>query len=162
MRTKTKGDILAERIEAIKSDFDGLQGLSEILGEALADYYAPEVDPYAELKAAFKAGKVIQTRRSLGCDWTDWHISYEPTWTSPVENYRIKPAPKLVPLGPEDVPIGSACRLIGKESWSVVNGCGKDGITCGDRIYSFENMKLELEINRNDGRGFVRCEKEAK
>jgi len=40
--SKTRGDILAERIEAIKSDFDGLQGLSEILGEALAEYRKPE------------------------------------------------------------------------------------------------------------------------
>ena len=45
-------------------------------------------DPYAELKAAHAAGKVIQATNNEG-DWTD--IDYPPLWNLTVGHYRIKP-----------------------------------------------------------------------
>lgn len=48
----------------------------------------PEVDPYAELKAAHAAGKVIQIN-CLEAYWDD--IKGSPTWTCNVPKYRIKP-----------------------------------------------------------------------
>lgn len=48
-------------------------------------------DPYAELKAAFEAGKVIQTRSSEDPPWIDWCVFESPLWNDPVEKYRIKP-----------------------------------------------------------------------
>lgn len=60
----------------------------------------PLPDPYAELKAAHAAGKVIQFRHSIGGAWTDGR-SFE--WVLPPDFYRVKPDP----LGPEDVPPGS-------------------------------------------------------
>lgn len=59
-------------------------------------------DPYAELKAAHAAGKVIQFRHPTGGAWTDG-CSFE--WVLPPDFYRVKPDPQ--PLGPEDVPSGS-------------------------------------------------------
>lgn len=48
-------------------------------------------DPYAELKAAHAAGKVIQTRSSEDHPWIDWCVFESPLWNDPVEKYRIKP-----------------------------------------------------------------------
>lgn len=85
----------------------------------------PEVkaDPYAELKAAKKAGKAIEAQMPNG-EWFDYKPD-EPQWNLQPECYRIKPEPpafqlppppiswryaettKQVELGPEDVPPGS-------------------------------------------------------
>lgn len=48
------------------------------------------VDPYAELKAAHAAGKVIQFKPH-GCSWED---NDDPDWTAPMSGYRIKPEPE--------------------------------------------------------------------
>ncbi len=46
-------------------------------------------DPYASLKAAHAAGKVIQFWKSVDEQWRDLEI--RPSWNLPVGNYRIKP-----------------------------------------------------------------------
>ena len=46
------------------------------------------VDPYAELKAAHAAGKVIQFKPS---GFSSWHEHDDPDWTAPLICYRIKP-----------------------------------------------------------------------
>ena len=63
----------------------------------------PPPDPYAELKAAHAAGKTIQNASLDGSVW--WDMPY-PTWTAPVDMYRIKPEPRKVPFGPDDVRAG--------------------------------------------------------
>lgn len=50
------------------------------------------IDPYAELKAAHAAGKVIQI-----LNHQNRYVDADPTWTSPVEYYRIKPEPEAPP-----------------------------------------------------------------
>lgn len=50
---------------------------------------AEKPDPYAELKAAHKAGKVIQQIGHGSGDWFD--CGTDIGWTRPVECYRIKP-----------------------------------------------------------------------
>lgn len=65
------------------------------------------VDPYAELKAAHAAGKVIQASNSEG-DWKD--LDYPPLWNLAVGHYRIKPdAPpfQLPPPPPATQPFGN-------------------------------------------------------
>lgn len=49
-----------------------------------------KADPYAELKAAHAARKVIQTK------WTNhgWKDNPSPDWTLPPDRYRIKPEPE--------------------------------------------------------------------
>lgn len=60
------------------------------------------VDPYASLKAAHKAGEVIQHQANPLRDWLD---VAEPKWTSPVHHYRVKPAPLVVTPAPELKPV---------------------------------------------------------
>lgn len=67
------------------------------------------VDPYAELKAAHAAGKVIQYNCG-SVSYPEWNDVREPAWGGNVNEYRIKPEPRRVPLGPEDVPPGSVFR----------------------------------------------------
>jgi hypothetical protein len=62
-------------------------------------------DPYAELKAAHAAGKVIQL--NCGSRMTpDWEDLTRPVFSDPLELYRIKPDPIKVPLGPDDIKAG--------------------------------------------------------
>lgn len=74
----------------------------------------PPLDPYAELKAAHAAGKKLQHRYSGMASWEDCSVS--DTKQDPYcfihgrECYRIKPEPRKVPLGPDDVPPGSVFR----------------------------------------------------
>jgi hypothetical protein len=301
---KTKGDILAERIEAIKSDFDGLQGLAEILGEALADYHrqwtlgrtvngftlrdgeewhrndwtkdmlpegwrpllkgertetgdefknsmtgewnpaddhweahssytarrtrrplpvlTPEQiadgwiewhggecpvwkgshpviktssgaimdgytasfwkwgnngdktiiayrpDPYEALKKAHSEGKVIQCfdeDAGLNGEWHD--LSGVIFWDCPVTDYRVKPAPVMVPLGPEDVPPGSVIRYIETFQWFAVLSVSENYVMVinrhaeHERLYFNDLMKYN-EISRDGGKTWQKCEKEAK
>ncbi len=46
-----------------------------------------EEDPYAELKAAYKAGKVIEI---IDCDYGLWREIPDPMWTSPAHRYRVR------------------------------------------------------------------------
>lgn len=52
-------------------------------------------DPYAELKAAHAAGKVIQI-----LDTQNRYVDADPTWQSPPERYRIKPEEPAFQLPP--------------------------------------------------------------
>lgn len=121
----------------------------------------PEPDPYAELKAAHAAGKVIQHRyKSIPGQWFDSEI--EPQWLQNME-YRIKPDP--VPLGPEDVPPMSVLRSPG---WShgqhvtpsvfsnVVCWIGTAGPIC---LTYYELMRDGWEIQR-PGEDWKPCHKE--
>ena len=89
----------------------------------------PVEDPYAELKAAHAAGKVIQYLEDEG-DWSQFADGrVAPKWTSPPEFYRVKPDP--IPLGPEDVPPGSSIRGVGETKsagWCLITSCTHTGI----------------------------------
>jgi hypothetical protein len=91
-----------------------------------------KVDAYAELKAAHKAGKVIQRR--YDADSTRWWDINEPslTWKWPVDTYRIKPDVKIIPLEAKDVPPGSAIGynfpLTGKWDSNAWEKCEKEAV----------------------------------
>lgn len=57
---------------------------------------AEKPDPYAELKAARAAGKVIEFNPGDSLGWRTQNVD----WTAPVECYRIKPAFQLPPPPP--------------------------------------------------------------
>lgn len=82
----------------------------------------PPAAPYAELKVAHAAGKVIQIESEPGL-WTDIP---KPTWAYPALCYRIKPDPQPW-SSPDDVP-GPVCwiRKCGDSSglaWLLVCVC---------------------------------------
>ena len=148
---------------------------SKYIGEAFAKWHstyfrsveipAPEPDPYAELKAAFAAGKTIQ--HNLGSTIDVWSTTLDPEWTDPPQRYRIKPEPVKVPLGPEDVPPGSVIRFKGPiwdyHRWSMVSHLETDGVFLrGETEFcSFEKlMQEEREISRDFGKTWEPCWKE--
>lgn len=57
-----------------------------------ASHTAVEADPYAELKAAHAAGKVIQCKLDVADDF--WEDIKDPQWGAKPHEYRIKPEPK--------------------------------------------------------------------
>ena len=130
------------------------------------NYRVKPIDPYAELKKAHAEGKTIQIFMDKKNAWED--LNHKPIWGDPVDTYRVKPSPVLVPLGPEDVPPGSAIRFDGWKSshWVSVSGISDRFVEylerSGSETVGFQTLQKEWTINRNDGRGFVRCEKEAK
>lgn len=72
----------------------------------------PDLDPYAEAKAAWKDG-VLQYKQPYLHDhdcWSDWTHKCAPAWHNAPECYRRKPKTVRVPLGPEDVPPGRSDR----------------------------------------------------
>jgi hypothetical protein len=127
----------------------------------------PQPEEWAAEKAAFAAGKVIQYR---GSESSMWHDTVIPTW-QPCCQYRIKPEPQWVPLGPEDVPPGSVIRgpLWGNHSWSSINVSDFGVIWLGiDRFSGVGNhemswgrlMESGFEIKR-PSEDWKPCKKEA-
>jgi len=66
-------------------------------------------DPYREFKEAEKEGKTLQILNSLG-EWTDVIIRL--SWTSPPENYRIKPDDPTKPTHRTPITSDERLRLI--------------------------------------------------
>jgi len=81
--------------------------------------------------------------------------------------YRRKPAPKRVPLGPDDVPPGSLVRAnIGsKEGWCLIGAVVRDQVSVVRSIDIQTQTYLELmewwEISRDGGKTWSGCWKEA-
>ena len=135
-----------------------------------SDIIAYRPDPYEALKKAHSDGKVIQW--FTNGKWITLEMgAKDPLFLvhSP-EYYRVKPAPVMVPLGPEDVPPGSALRYIESTThtrrygfaWFLVRQVptAGDGVVVSDEWRpSFEFMKENLEISRDGGKTWQKCEK---
>jgi len=150
-------------------------------------------DPLAYIKAAHAAGQTIQRRvmlnRSLPTgewtgEWSKWVDQVYPSFAvSPDVEWRIKPAPVMVPLGPEDVPPGSILRQRGSDDFcadldgewvSIVNVDVNAGVTISAIIDGKPflvivpwNKLTSCEINRSlpltgrwDKDAWQPCEKE--
>lgn len=123
------------------------------------------------------AAKILET----GCKWqyrlglSDWRESQNVNPANCLHSgyeIRIKPEPKLVQLTAEDVPIGSVIRpeawLIGFVNYEavvtngirmIVDAWGYDG---NIGYISWEQLMNDgWLINRNDGKGWLPCSKEA-
>ncbi len=73
-----------------------------------------------------------------------------------------KPNPVMVPLGPDDVKCGDEIRAIGYTLRRGIVFVDEHKVGTFNGSYSYEDLKSSYEINRHDGQGFVRCQKEAK
>jgi len=119
----------------------------------------PKPDPYAELKsahkAAHKAGKVIQYRskpefKGLPIDWED--MTLPPSFCMDGYDFRIKPEPVMIPLGPDDCPPGSVFRGVGWSSgmyrnvWEV---CETGVAWTKDILTDWNLLQDNYEINRS-------------
>lgn len=85
--------------------------------------------------------------------------------------YRLRPAPKTVPLGPEDVPPGSVVRHVTwtKHAWAPCNTVPSDGVQVmaqpsdpdKELIYlSYEDLTHGWQISRDGGKTWSKCHKE--
>jgi hypothetical protein len=77
-----------------------------VLDAVLADLVAKSdalPDPFAELKAAHAAGKVIQIKALSKNGALHWEDVPQPLFNCSVILYRIKPEPVLVPLDIDDI-----------------------------------------------------------
>lgn len=107
------------------------------------------VDPFAELKAAHKAGKVIQIK-GYAEQWND--LDHSPEWRAPIAEYRIKPEPEWVELEASDVPPGSVLRqLVDTPSvafW-LVRSASREGVYLHEDLWSWSSLMDDFEINRS-------------
>lgn len=120
----------------------------------------PLPDPYAEPRAAHKAGKVIQI-----WDGAEWETLPSPNFNSPIGKYRIKPNP--VPLCKDDIPTGSGLRNLKfypDMAWVGISRVGVNGVATANGVfYSYETLAAEgsaWEIQR-PGQSWQPCSKEA-
>jgi len=135
-----------------------------------SDIIAYRPDPYEALKKAHSEGKVIQFNFKLEYAWDDCPEGCVAlTWCYPPENYRVKPEPVMVPLGPEDITPGSVFR---RDAWTphafraLVSASEKSvclGAAYGDGFLEFSFLELkenEFKISRDGGKTWHKCEKE--
>lgn len=131
-------------------------------------------DPYAELKAAHAAGKTIQ---NASFDKSGWFDTPYPRWTAPVDMYRIKPEPRKVPLGPDDISPGSVIRIIGNDEFeadldgewsSVLNTDKKKGVVVSAfnehcepylEVFGWDELMEVAQIKRSTDSVFQPCYK---
>jgi len=136
---------------------------------ASGDIIAYRPDPYEALKKARSEGKVVELFMEDKNQWEP--LNHDPIWSDGPDHYRVKPSPVMVPLGPEDVPPGSALRYIESTThtrrygfaWFLVREVptAGDGVVVSDEWRpSFEFMKEKLEISRDGGKTWQKCEKE--
>jgi hypothetical protein len=102
------------------------------------DIIAYRPDPYAALKKAHADGKVIHLAPSL---------------------YLVKPQPVMVELGLEDNILGLPCRRIGGTIRFLITTQTDAGIVGRDEHFSYGEAKEQLEISRDGGKTWDKCER---
>ena len=114
---------------------------------------------YLPLVQAVAEGKTIQY--SSGSIWSEVK---DPNFIDLPEYYRIKPEPVMVPLGPEDVPPGSAIRMEhwADHTWKLVSSIDENQINFGQNSWStYEALQKSFEIKR-PGEDWMPCHKPAR
>lgn len=119
-------------------------------------------DELLPILQASKAGREIEQRYSCGDG--KWSIApKDPIWDFQVMDYRIKPKPKRVPLGPEDVPPGSVVRRLGTEHYCLVLDNRPTCCTVYTGIMisaSWQDLFGVYEISRDAGKTWSPCWKQ--
>jgi hypothetical protein len=120
-------------------------------------------DKWAKEKAAFAEGKQIQRRGRFDppTPWFDCPTNFVWIYDGSVE-YRIKPEPEMIPLGPEDFPIGCTIKHI---SWSSGSYAYPDvyanHIRLHEGVYLYKDLRESWLIHRPSKPGvWEKCEKE--
>jgi hypothetical protein len=114
---------------------------------------------YTPLVQALAKGKMIEILvNSNGCE--DWEETVDLDFSCAPDCYRIKPEPVMVPLGPEDVPPGSAMRVIGDSEWWMVSNAGKFGVYFSSFWRDYIELQGAHEIKR-PGEDWMPCHKPA-
>ena len=119
---------------------------------------------FLPLVQALADGKTIEMHQRKSCSWIGMP---ELDFSFPPDKYRIKPEPVLVPLGPEDVPPGSAFRWPewSDGAWKITHEIDRERIyfPCGVKpagnSSTYEDLMWEsVEIQR-PGEDWTACSK---
>lgn len=126
------------------------------------------LDEMIAVMQAARDGKLIERRSWNANSLTGWYPAAEPTWDWGLWDYRVKPEPRKVPLGPEDVPPGSLIRWSDSHEMSWCSVLRVD--VPGKRIYiggrseydTPESLFVDAaSISRDGGQTWQPCWKEA-
>ena len=112
---------------------------------------------YLPLIQALAEGKTIECQNTE----STWVNSANPSFYRTPECYRIKPEPVMVPLGPEDVPPGSAIRS-NAQQWFMVTDMVNYGVKISgrDSLIDWAELQEEWSIKR-PGEDWKPCHKPA-
>jgi hypothetical protein len=115
---------------------------------------------FLPLVQALADGKILETRGPNSSSWTE--IEKHVFFSEAPECYRIKPEPRLVPLGPEDVPPGSVFRhkAAVDQVWAAPTSVEVHDLQLGGKAYSYIFLQREFLIKR-PGEDWKPCHKEA-
>lgn len=105
----------------------GCRGVLDSINNGLPVRIKPKPDPYAALKEAHAAGKVIELRHYIARGGRKWFPVKFPDWSAAVEEYRIRPEPETVPLAVED--------CVGVSFRSLSGGIYTPTAIVGDSVY---------------------------
>ena len=120
------------------------------MNKETAHFYLPFVQALAD-------GKTIE----LFTFAKGWEEIVETDFCFTPNCYRIKPEPKMIPLGPEDVPPGSAFRRVGDTQWWMASSVDQIQVNLGQNGWStYETLQKCFEIER-PGEDWMPCHKPA-
>jgi len=106
----------------------------------------PEPEKWEELKKAHKEGKEIQYYDTFA---KKWFTTHSPSFVH--GDFRLKPEPVKVPLGPDDVPPGSVFRANDQPNtkfWTVTQVWDKGFYLRGENV-PWDFAMNRMEINRS-------------
>ena len=116
---------------------------------------------YLPLMQAVAEGKTIEILvNRKGCE--DWEevVDFSFFCSCAPDCYRIKPEPVTTPLGPEDVPPGSALRLTSGSEWFLISRASKFGLYFGSLWVDYIELQGSWQIKR-PGEDWKPCHKPA-
>ena len=141
-----------------------------------SDIIAYRPDPMEAVKKAHAEGVAIQVRLSNSLEpFVDFSAPYPPDFASGEWEWRVKPEPVMVQLGPEDVPPGSVIRSrnVGmRKPWISVLNILSSGVEIVGNAVIHQTIPFSVlfingwEINRSiplagqwDATAWEKCEK---
>ena len=121
------------------------------------------IEDYMPFIEAIRAGKTVQwtdyAHPDPDADWRE--IDGAITFIRPPQNYRIKPEPVMVPLGPEDVPPGSVVSLETSSGWVAIQIATSMGLCLPDRSLPWGTLLSEGWKIKRPGEDWKPCGKPA-
>lgn len=112
-----------------------------------------------EVMEAYASGQQVESRERHDGKWS---LAPSPWWNWELHDYRIKPARRVVPLGPEDIRPGDVVHYPAwpKEYWRYIQPTGNGGIIGDQGTESWLSLKVDgWLISHDSGKTWQKCEK---
>lgn len=120
---------------------------------------APEMDPYAELKEAYKNGEEIECLHGRG--FKKWTFIADPSWMLPPDEYRVRGKQKKIPFSLEDIKPRSVIKNKIDGHVSMIHEIDDKGVVITvDTHLSWTELQEQYQIcNLLAPGGWNECEK---